>query len=112
MISIKLAKKISLLKWEGELNDISNKKTIEALYPDAHEHFYCGFCIRHNYSNYPIDINKCLNCEIALSPAKSCLNEDSLYNKIEESEFDDQDLRNDSIKEMIEIIKNISEENE
>ena len=112
MISIKLTKEISLLKWEGELNGVNNKKLIEGLYPNAHEYFYCGFCIRHNYSNYPSDITKCLNCEIALSPAKSCLNDDSLYNKIEELEFDEQDLRNEAIKEMIEIIKNIPEEDE
>jgi hypothetical protein len=114
MISIKLAKEISLLKWEGELNDINNKKIIEALYPNAHEYFYCGFCIRHNYSNYPSDITKCLNCEIAASPAKSCLNDDSLYNKIENLDCYEEeiDLKNEAIKEMIEIIKNIPEEDE
>jgi hypothetical protein len=112
MISIKLAKEISLLKWEGELNGVSYKKLIEGLYPNAHEYFYCGFCIRRNYSNYPSDVTKCLNCEIALSPAKSCLNSDSLYNKIEENDGDYICDKRPFIKEMIEIIKNIPEEDE
>ena len=112
MISIKLAKEISLLKWEGELNNCSktHKEIIESLYPSSHAYFYCGFCIRRGYSNYLSDNNKCLNCEITLSSAKCCLNDDSLYNKIEELDcFDKIDLKNKAIKEMIEIIKNIPE---
>ncbi len=109
MISIKLAKEISLLKWEGELNDINNNNKIKDLYPEAHNYYYCGFCIRHNYSNYPEDRDNCLNCEIAKSKAKNCLDDGSLYNLIEDSK---EDLRTELIKEMIEIIKNIPEDDE
>lgn len=110
MISIKLAKEISLLKWEGELNEVNNNNKIEKLYPKASDYFYCGFCIRHNYQLFPRDVDKCLNCEIALSPAKNCLEEDSLYNKIDEANFNTE--YPELVKEMIEIIKNIPEEDE
>ena len=109
MISIKLAKEISLLKWDGELNGINNNDKIKKLYPNANNYYYCGFCIRHNYSNYPDDINKCLNCEIAKSEAKNCLHDNSLYNSIKDSY---QDLKVKSIKKLIVIIKNIPEANE
>lgn len=108
MISIKLAKEISILKWEGELNLIpSVHLEIEKLYPNAHAYFYCGFCIRHEYSNFISDNHKCLNCEIGLSSAKYCLNDDSLYNKIVKAECGTE--YPELVKELIEIIKNIPE---
>ena len=112
MISVKLAKEISLLKWEGELNDINNNDKILKLAPNAHNYFYCGFCIRHNYSDYPDDKDNCLNCEITLSSAKCCLNDDSLYDKIVELDCFDISLKIEAIKQFIGIIKNIPEEDE
>jgi hypothetical protein len=109
MISVKLAKKISLLKWEGELDGAVNYSEINKLYPAAAKHFNCGFCIRHGFSDYPKDEYKCLNCELAPTSAGICLNHDSLYNKIEKSFGSDSD---DLIKELIEVIKSIPDEDE
>lgn len=111
MISIKLAKEISLLKWEGELDNVCNNNKIKDLYPDAYNHYHCGFCIRHNYRIFPDDKDKCLNCEIALSPAKNCLESDSLYSRLEKSSYCGE-YSSVLVKEMIEIIKNIPEDDE
>ena len=122
MISIKLAKEISLLKWEGELNNCGYTHELNKKFPDLYyeirNHFSCGFCVRHDYKDFSHDNKRCLNCEIANSKAECCLNENSLYSRIKkcgdscdtiEEEENNQELQRELIKEMIEIIKNIPE---
>jgi hypothetical protein len=108
-INIKLAKEISLLKWYGELHDKSNNLEIVDLYPDARCHFYCGFCIRHDYNYNDHNSDVCKNCEIGLSQAGICVNNNSLYDKIIEEE-EDYEYKIELIKEFIEIINNIPED--
>lgn len=111
MISIKLAKEISLIKWNTELNDYSYfhelKEKFSDLYDEIRNHFSCGFCLRHDYSHYDKENEiKCNNCEFGKIAGK-CTEKDSLYDKIENSiEEESKKL----IEELIEIIKNISED--
>lgn len=104
MISIKEAKRLSLLKWNGELIDSPDYSGLND-YPNLNDYFYCGFCLRHGYT-CPENSSVCDDCEIALSAAGNCTRGDSLYNRIEEVETD-YDKRQESIRELIQIIENI-----
>ena len=114
MISIKLAKEISLIKWNAELNDCGYlyelKENFPDLYNEIRNHFGCGFCLRHGYSHYDKENEiKCNNCEFGKIAGK-CTEEDSLYDKIDNSIEEEESKK--LIKELIEIIKNIPEEDE
>lgn len=114
MINTKLAKEISIAKWESELDGnvgpyYTLLKQYRKDYPTLTEHHSCGFCLRHGFS-YSTHENRtiCNNCELANSAAKCCLNNDSLYNLIEE-EYSGTE-RDDAIRELIDIIKSIRED--
>lgn len=114
-ISIKLAKEISLVKWEAELNNCSYLYELKEKFPDLYneikDHFDCGFCLRHGYNHYDKEnISKCNNCEFGKIAGK-CTEDDSLYNRIGDSEEESEESE-ELIKELIEIIKNIPEEDE
>lgn len=109
MISIKEAKRLSLIKWRGELNDTPDYSGLKD-YPNLREHFYCGFCLRHGYT-YPDTKNVCKNCELALTNAGVCSKDGSLYDRIENIETD-VTVRDSLIQELIEIIENIPEDGE
>lgn len=115
MISIKLAKEISIAKWEDELGikeSTIKLKEYQNQYSTLRNHHNCGFCLRYGYSYETHSAkNICSKCEISSTPAKCCLNDDSLYNYITESDDDYENIE-EAIKELIEIIKNIPEEDE
>lgn len=113
MISIKLAKEISLIKWNAELNDGDYLYELKEKFPDLYDeikiHFSCGFCLRHDYVHYDKENEiKCNNCEFGKIAGK-CTEENSLYDKID---FSDEEESKKLIEELIEIIKNIPEEDE
>jgi len=117
MISIKLAKEISLVKWRLQLEDscileVSENKArllkFRDEYPTLYNHHNCGFCLRHGYSIDDRNPNNCINCEISRSEAKCCLEDNSLYSQIEEKCFSDEE-RKQAIKQLIAIIENIPE---
>jgi hypothetical protein len=113
MISIKKAKEISIAKWESELLNTEAEETLQNFkqeYPTLAMHHSCGFCLRHGFSlDQHGSRDYCEKCELANSPAKDCLHPDSLYNVIEDLEgFEKQD----AIRELLEIIKDIPEEDE
>ena len=113
MISIKLAKEISLIKWEAELNSTDYVYLLKEKFPDLYDeirlHFSCGFCLRHDYKHYDKENElKCNNCEFGKIAGK-CNEDNSLYNRIDDS-YDEE--YEELIKELIEIIKSIPEEDE
>lgn len=116
MISIKLAKEISIAKWESELESNIGPyykllRQYRTDYPELFEHHSCGFCLRHGFSMSQHGTHAiCKKCEITKSSAKCCLQDDSLYNLIEE--VYDGIEREETIRKLIEIIKNIPEEDE
>ena len=115
-IDIKTAKEISLIKWEGELSQKEYSSILNNKYPGLKliEHFYCGFCVRHEFSEFPTDVYKCKNCEIS-KVCGECCEDGSLYDKINniiEDYNTDGELSEECIyliKELIEVIKNIPE---
>ena len=113
-ISIKLAKEISLKKWNAELEGTPYESSLKEEYPelDLFDYFYCGFCYRHRYS-YRSDIELCENCELSKTDALGCTEVKSLYNRIVDYDEDNETVnRRTLIKELIEIIENIPEDEE
>ena len=115
-ISIKLAKEISLKKWEEILDNFHKGYPFctdsEFLndYPydlvrKLSNHFSCGFCYRHNYSG-PSQSDYCKECEFG-KIAGMCTDDNSLYDKYCESE--NIILEKDSNKEGISIVEQIIE---
>jgi len=108
MISIKEAKEISLIKWNGELNETEYFSIISKLNPKAKNHFYCGFCLRHGYG-YSCNQEACIACGIGQSEAVCCSESHSLYDQIEnEGMYFDE--KQELIRQFIQIIENIPDE--
>lgn len=121
MISIKEAKEISITKWERNLYDFNSHEFCEAdeklknfhkKYNTLRNYFSCGFCFRYGMNfETTHKIECCKKCELGKTEAKICLYANSLYSFIEESEEDGIKIKV-AIKQLIEIIKNIPEEDE
>lgn len=133
-INIKLAKEISIKKWEEILNGFNTNNPFtedskefldeypEELSDKLRKHYYCGFCYRHGYSygSYMTSDEICKDCEFG-EVAGICPDDISLYSDYSAAKRDykDSDCIDDSdeiierginvVMEIIETIKQIDE---
>lgn len=119
-ISIKLAKEISIKKWEEILNgfDTNNpfteysvkflKEYPEELSNNLRAHYNCGFCYRHGYScnSWMRADEICEDCEFG-KVAGICPNDISLYSDYHAAKDDYEDNLDDIDSD--EIVKEIIE---
>ena len=98
----------------GNQKSINKLSEFKEIYPQLIDYHNCGFCLKNNFTwNSPNRDEICNNCEIGKSPAKPCIDEESLYDTIMELDYEDDDYINkkyDLISDLIEIIKNIPDE--
>lgn len=107
-LSLKEAKRLSILKWEWIIQN-GGDYVFHSELPDEtlDLKFCCGFCERwkNPRANYGVD---CKLCEFQ-EKVGQCQVDDLLYNKWEESRFEDQDLCLGYAKQILEAIQSIDD---